>query len=109
MVQLWLPSRVQNKYGYLLKICKSLLTKNNKFFRKDPDWNRSTFLEAAALLNIKPIQAYKWGYHRKQRREERQLIADADDKKVNSLWENDSKREQDIYAIRFIKSVQILI
>lgn len=34
-------------------------------FREDPDWTKETFHRAAEKLGIRPLQAYKWGYHRK--------------------------------------------
>ena len=38
--------------------------------KKDPNWTRKTFLEAASSLKIKPIQTYKWGYHKKMKENE---------------------------------------
>ena len=40
------------------------------YIRNDPEWTRKTFLEAASALKIKPIQAYKWGYHKKLKENE---------------------------------------
>lgn len=34
-------------------------------YRLDPEWKKETFTKAAEELGIKPIQAYKWGYHQK--------------------------------------------
>ena len=39
-------------------------------YRKDPEWTRKTFVEAASVLKIKPIQAYKWGYHKRMKESE---------------------------------------
>jgi hypothetical protein len=35
--------------------------------RQDPDWTKATITEASERLDIKSIQIYKWGYHRKQK------------------------------------------
>lgn len=39
-------------------------------YRRDPEWSKDTFTQVAQVLNIKPLQAYKWGYHKKQKIEE---------------------------------------
>lgn len=34
-------------------------------YSEDPEWSNETFSRAAKEIGIKPIQAYKWGYHKK--------------------------------------------
>ena len=50
-----------------LFLSQSEIVINEFCFRKDPTWCKETFTEAADKVGIRPLQAYKWGYHRKQK------------------------------------------
>jgi mevalonate kinase len=36
-------------------------------YRQDPDWTKATITQLSEILDIKSIQIYKWGYHRKHK------------------------------------------
>ena len=41
------------------------------FLEKDPNWERQTISSAAKVLNLSPYQVYKWGYDRKNKKDNR--------------------------------------
>jgi hypothetical protein len=53
------------------------------FLEKDPNWERQTISSAAKVLNLSPYQVYKWGYDRKN-------------KKDNRWWSNQFLKELEI-------------
>ena len=74
------------------------MQKQYLLYREDPSWKKDTFTKAANELGLKPIQAYKWGYHKKIK------VAESGGK--NELDEVSAKRHHLVQTIKlYYKSI----